>query len=114
MGFRKSPAPKYRRRRGNLIGGKRSIVGREMKSEENQLADKKLEPGRFAEGPRSPGLSCPPPQGASKKLVTAESLEVIESKQWGDYICVLYFSSLRRKITRCAASPKILQQTICT
>jgi hypothetical protein len=54
-----------------------------MKSKENQLADKKLEPGRFAEGPRSPGLSCPPPQGASKKLVTAESLEVIESKQRG-------------------------------
>ena len=26
-------------------------------------------PGRSAEGPRYPGLSCPPPQGAGKKLV---------------------------------------------
>jgi hypothetical protein len=35
----------------------------------NRDADraKKIEPGRFAEGPRNPGLSCPPPQCASKK-----------------------------------------------
>ncbi len=31
-------------------------------SEEEKMELKKKQPGRSAEGPRDPGLSCPPPQ----------------------------------------------------
>jgi hypothetical protein len=35
----------------------------------DQAAERKKCRGSFAEGPRHPGLSCPPPQWANKKLV---------------------------------------------
>jgi hypothetical protein len=35
----------------------------------DRVLNEKTGPGRFAEGPRYPGRSCPPPQCASKKLV---------------------------------------------
>ncbi len=40
-----------------------------VKNEGKNAAEEKKQPGLSAEGPRDPGLSCPPPQCASKKLV---------------------------------------------
>jgi hypothetical protein len=34
----------------------------QQKNEYENGAEKKIEPGHSAEGPRDPGLSCPPPQ----------------------------------------------------
>jgi len=59
----------------------------------------KIEPGRFAEGPRSPGLSCPPPQCASKKLVTAEKRSSLDSQQLGANTCSPNFVAPERKCT---------------
>src|SRR6202023_2573635 len=64
-------------------------------------AQLKIEPGRFAEGPRSPGLSCPPPQCASKKLVTQETFKPGEPAVGG--LRLLAEFSLRRR--NCAALP---------
>jgi hypothetical protein len=42
------------------VGGK--IEGRKLKKKQKEENRKKVEPGYSAEGPRDPGLSCPPPQ----------------------------------------------------
>jgi len=78
----------------------------------NRGADrnKKIEPGHFAEGPRSPGLSCPPPQGASKKPDTAENFQAWDSQQLGDNLCLPNFLLCRRKLRSDAAfSGKMLK-----
>jgi len=41
----------------------------EVEKYQIRMATRKQCRGSFAEGPRHPGLSCPPPQWASKKLV---------------------------------------------
>jgi hypothetical protein len=46
-------------------GMKIAAKGEEEEAQKVSLkngAKKKIEPGRSAEGPRDPGLSCPPPQ----------------------------------------------------
>jgi len=70
--------------------------------------NKKIEPGRFAEGPRSPGLSCPPPQCASKKLVTAEKFQAWNSQQWGTTSACQIFVTPRN----CATLPPFSREKV--
>jgi len=63
----------------------------------------KIEPGRFAEGPRSPGLSCPPPQCASKKLVTEENFQAWTASGRRTSICLPNFRYAGEKLRSVAA-----------
>jgi hypothetical protein len=49
-------------RGGELYAAERKVQGVKIEEKREKDEEKKIEPGHSAEGPRDPGLSCPPPQ----------------------------------------------------